>query len=232
MKGRILDIGVISGEDGKRYEFSLVDILNQADLLPSQIIGLNVDFVANEGKATQIYLLTNDNKEFSKSFKNQDSELFQIKIFYIIGILISGFYFLDLGFFSSFVAFVLEIIAIYKVKNLTKSKTILKNFVVQAIIPSLAFIVIGSFGFMALFEQTISIIGLLIGGGLFLASLVYMYKFYDELSKLTNEDLFFYVFVCKFLRIFALFIGLGWLVYLLALSLEILAWLKTKEFSR
>ena len=54
MKGTVLAHGVISAQDGHRYSFTQEDVKSQDKIQ----IGDEVDFVANGGKASEIYVIS------------------------------------------------------------------------------------------------------------------------------------------------------------------------------
>ena len=54
MKGTVLAHGVISAQDGHRYSFTQEDIKSQGEIK----IGDEVDFVANNLKANEIYVIS------------------------------------------------------------------------------------------------------------------------------------------------------------------------------
>ena len=54
MKGTVLAHGVISAQDGHRYSFTQEDVKSQDKIK----IGYEVDFVANGGKASEIYVIS------------------------------------------------------------------------------------------------------------------------------------------------------------------------------
>ena len=56
MKGKILGYGVISGDDGLRYHFQPSDIVNLENKDPNKLSGAEVDFVANNGNASEIFI--------------------------------------------------------------------------------------------------------------------------------------------------------------------------------
>jgi hypothetical protein len=71
MKGKILDFnlqegkGIISGNDGKRYEFEIKEWKEQTPLQKNDI----VDFEVNEEKALKIYLLETPDKKIKENIK-------------------------------------------------------------------------------------------------------------------------------------------------------------------
>ncbi|EMZ38562.1 hypothetical protein [Helicobacter bilis] len=58
MQGKILGLGVIRGDDGNRYSFSLDDIANLSGYNSRNLAGYQVDFeIDEENKAKDIFIL-------------------------------------------------------------------------------------------------------------------------------------------------------------------------------
>lgn len=49
MKGKVLGLGVISGDDGNRYEFDVAEVQNLNNANPQTLVGKQVDFIPNGG---------------------------------------------------------------------------------------------------------------------------------------------------------------------------------------
>ena len=80
MKGKILEYGVILGDDGRKYSFSYDDIMNLSQKGRQKLENLRVDFIQNDESATEIYLLIKENSrtenEIQKAeFKNAESDI-------------------------------------------------------------------------------------------------------------------------------------------------------------
>ena len=78
VKGKILEYGVILGDDGRKYSFSYDDIMNLSQKGRQKLENLGVDFIPNDESATEIYLLIKENSrtesEIQKAeFKNAES---------------------------------------------------------------------------------------------------------------------------------------------------------------
>lgn len=79
MKGKILEYGVILGDDGRKYSFSYDDIMNLSQKGRQKLENLGVDFIPNDDRATEIYLLIKENSrtenEIQKAeFKNAEND--------------------------------------------------------------------------------------------------------------------------------------------------------------
>lgn len=57
MRGKVLGIGLISGDDGNRYSFEPSDISNLGKRTLEGLTGCEVDFQVNEGKANNIFIV-------------------------------------------------------------------------------------------------------------------------------------------------------------------------------
>lgn len=57
MRGKILAIGVISADDGNRYDFEPSDISNLGKRSAKSLIGCEVDFQIQENKASSIFII-------------------------------------------------------------------------------------------------------------------------------------------------------------------------------
>ena len=61
MKGKILEYGIILGDDGLKYSFSYDDIMNLSQKGRQKLENLGVDFIPDNDTATEIYLLIKEN---------------------------------------------------------------------------------------------------------------------------------------------------------------------------
>ena len=61
MKGKILEYGIILGDDGLKYSFSYDDIMNLSQKGRIGLENLGVDFIPDSDTATEIYLLIKEN---------------------------------------------------------------------------------------------------------------------------------------------------------------------------
>ena len=78
MKGTVLAHGVISAQDGHRYNFTQEDIKSQGEIK----IGDEVDFVANDGRANEIYVIN----------KILNSKISNIRTLALVGVCLSILY--------------------------------------------------------------------------------------------------------------------------------------------
>lgn len=151
-------------------------------------------------------------------------------------------------------AIVLLFLVVVSVKKGSQSTTLLKNFILSIIIPFVGGILIaiivaasafgnaaaiyttGNVGIMNAIFSGIGIVGIIIGIIVMLSCWVFMYRYYKELTYITNDNLFFYAFVCRligcFLSIIPLISFIGGLFLLADLVVEAIAWFRVKEIRK
>lgn len=111
MKGIVLAHEVISAQDGHRYSFTQEDVKSQDKIK----IGYEVDFVANGGKANEIYVIS----------KILNTEISSIRTLALIGTCLPILSFIPyVGFLFSIAGFICLLIAILKLANLVNSPTL------------------------------------------------------------------------------------------------------------
>ncbi|TKX29620.1 hypothetical protein CQA38_02265 [Campylobacter sp. MIT 12-5580] len=253
MQGKILGAGAIRGDDGKRYSFKLEEVKNLNGKSEEQLVGAVVDFEIenDEAKAifiTQSALLAGVNLDFANfdmkaingSFISSD-DINAVKFRAILGIVCGIFSVIPfVGWLFSIAGIVFMILAILSVCKLTQDKKLLIFYIASAVL--LFFGALGvAYTYTALFFALA--FGTIAGGVMFMfilgvlfiiAGLVLKFFYYKMLANVTNEPFFIYAFialvVASLLQIpqNALF-WLGYLVAIVAVVLEIIAWLKFKE---
>lgn len=149
---------------------------------------------------------------------------------------------------------VLLFLVVVSVKKGSQSTTLLKNFILSIIIPFVGGIIIaivtvismagnafvlyktGEIGVMNAVFGGVGIIGIIVGIIVILSCWVFMYRYYKELSYITNDRLFFYAFVCRligsFLSIIPFINFIGGLFLLADLVVEAIAWFRVKEIRK
>lgn len=70
MKGKILEYGVILGDDGLKYSFSYDDIMNLSQKGQHKLENLGVDFIPDNDTAAEIYLLIKENSATENDTEN------------------------------------------------------------------------------------------------------------------------------------------------------------------
>ena len=160
MQGKILSPQLISGDDGKRYEYDKNDVVNLGDKDLALLTGSQVDFLSfDERMAKSIYIIA-ENVNVS-SILSADSissarakALWGIGLLFFSFILYIGYFFIlilsvekiiDIGHFFNFiilyiwliiaiVSLVLYSMAIYSVRKAAASKSLFKNYIIAVII--------------------------------------------------------------------------------------------------
>ena len=112
MKGTVLAHEVISAQDGHRYSFTQEDVKSQDKIK----IGDEVDFVANGGKASEIYVISKN---------TSSSETDNIRTLALVGACLPILSFIPyVGSLFSIAGFICLLIAILKLANLVNSPTL------------------------------------------------------------------------------------------------------------
>ena len=73
MKGKILEYGVILGDDGLKYSFSYDDIMNLSKKGQHKLENFGVDFIPDNDTATEIYLLIKENSATQTDLARENS---------------------------------------------------------------------------------------------------------------------------------------------------------------
>ena len=161
MQGKILSPQLISGDDGKRYEYDKNDVVNLGNKDLAMLTGSQVDFVIfDERVAKSIYIIA-ENVNVSGILSADSISSARAKALWGLGILffislfyISGSFFIstlsveqiiDLGLqFFNFITYIGQIIAIvglvlysmaiYSVSKAAASKSLFKNYIKAIII--------------------------------------------------------------------------------------------------
>nr|WP_321432817.1 hypothetical protein [uncultured Campylobacter sp.] len=242
MQGKLLSPQLISGDDGKRYEYDKNDVINLDGKDLALLTGSQVEFVSFDDRvAKSIYIILSADS-ISSARANA-----------LLGIGFQIFNFIPyIGQIIAIVGFVLYSMAIYSVSKAVASKSLFKNYIKA--------VIIGFFGFFLVFILAI-IFGLsmgmltnnryvfigagmmavlLLGAMLALIVSIYFYRMHAELARLSGGSLFLwsfwihavsvflclvYVFIYFIFVVFAsIFIFLGSAGFIVALVLLFIAW--------
>ncbi|MDY4445559.1 MAG: hypothetical protein SPE61_04445, partial [Campylobacter sp.] len=148
MQGKILSPQLISGDDGKRYEYDKNDVINLGNKDLAVLTGSQVDFVSfDERVANSIYII-NENINVSGILSADRISSARAKALWGIGILIFSFIpdiglqffnfipdiWQNIGYIIGIVIFVLYSMAIYSVSKAAASKSLFKNYIIALII--------------------------------------------------------------------------------------------------
>ena len=243
MQGKILSPQLISGDDGKRYEYDKNDVINLGDKDLAVLTGSVVDFVSfDERVAKSIYIIS-ENVNVSGILSADRIRPARTMALWGIG----------LEFFScipyigenikliiGIASFVLYSMAIYSVSKAAASKSLFKNYIITAIIGFL-----GAFFFMLSImlldnSEHVSIgtkvIAVLLLAMIALIVAIYFYKIHAELARLSGSSLFlwsFWIFVVSvpLYFVFGIFTGFagftnfaGFVVSIIVLVPLFVAW--------
>ncbi|MCI6579375.1 MAG: hypothetical protein MSC50_03770 [Campylobacter sp.] len=219
MQGKILNPQLISGDDGKRYEYDKNDVVNLGNKDLALLTGSQVDFVSfDERVAKSIYIIS-ENVNVSGILSVDSISSARAKALWGIGILIFSFIpdiglqffnfipdiWQNIGYIIGIVIFVLYSMAIYSVSKAAASKSLFKNYIIA--------LIISFFGFSLLmlaiiFDAIVDVLAnskdvgigasmmavLLFGGMLVLIVEIYFYKIHAELARLSGSSLFLWSF--------------------------------------
>ena len=225
MKGIVLAHGVISAQDGHRYSFTQEDVKSQDKIK----IGNEVDFVANGGKASEIYVIS----------KILNTEISSIRTLALVGACLSIFGFI--GGVLYIPGFICLLIAILKLANLVNSPTLKRNYILSAIssVIGVVLILIGAFlGMSSSIGATnsnggftfspIVIILLVLGVIISIYSLYKIFLTYKELSQISGDKFFLYYAIFFIIGIATMMVLVGYILLIVATILHIIAWYRFK----
>ena len=224
MKGTVLAHEVISAQDGHRYSFTQEDVKSQDKIK----IGDEVDFVANNLKANEIYVIS----------KILNTEISSIRTLALVGACLSIFGFI--GGVLYIPGFICLLIAILKLANLVNSHALKRNYILSAIssVIGVVLILIGAFLGMSssigatsnngfTFSPTVIIL-LTLGVIIFIYSLYIMFLAYKELSQISGDKFFLYHAILFIIGIATMMVLVGYVLLIVATILHIIAWYRFK----
>lgn len=188
MNGKILGNGVISGNDGKRYHFEPSDIKNLDGRDISQLSGKEVDFVAQDDKASEIFItqsagLNINTQNIRQIFSSSNLTTIKTLMFISIALTVFGNIALNAEMNRGFVVFwyifssAAFIYASYLIKKVAHSNIILISAVAAEIC-----LILGNDIFIGEYN-TLAIIFILI-------YFEFRRRYYCELALLTSQWLF------------------------------------------
>ena len=247
MQGKILSPQLISGDDGKRYEYDKNDVVNLDGKDLAMLTGSQVDFVSfDERVAKSIYIIT-ENVNVSSILSADSISSARLKACWGLGL--QFFNFIPyIGQIIAIVGFVLYSMGVYSVAKAAASKSLFKNYIIAVIISflgvflvfMLALIFGVSMGVLANSEDVgvgASMIAvLLLGGVIALIVAIYGYKIHAELARLSGSSLFLWAFwinvvsVILCLSVFGIFVGFAG--FIIAWVLLFVAWWGFKKLEK
>ena len=247
MQGKILSTQLISGDDGKRYEYDKNDVVNLGDKDLAILTGSQVDFVSFDERVAKSIYIINENVNVSSILSADSISSARLKALWGLGLQFFNFspY---IGQIIAIVGFVLYSMAIYSVSKAAVSKSLFKNYIIAVIISflgvflvfMLALIFGVSMGVLANSEDVgigASMIAvLLLGGVIALIVAIYGYKIHAELAGLSGSSLFLWAFwinvvsVILCLSVFGIFVGFAG--FIIAWVLLFVAWWGFKKLEK
>ncbi|MCI7013808.1 MAG: hypothetical protein MR878_00265 [Campylobacter sp.] len=238
MQGKILSPQLISGDDGKRYEYDKNDVENLGGKDLALLTGSQVEFVSFDNRVAKSVYIIAENRNVSSILSADSISSARTKALWGLGLLFFssipyiGYFFIltpnirkiiDLGleFFSfipyighigkiiAIVSFVLYSMAIYSVRKAAASKNLFKNYIIAVIISFL-----GIFLFFMLAPSGASDMSavLLLGTMIILIAAIYLYKIHAELAGLSGSSLFlwsFWIYTVSVLLCFVFIMSFG-----------------------
>ena len=242
MQGKILSPQLISGDDGKRYEYDKNDVINLDGKDLALLTGSQVDFVSFDERAAKSIYIINENVNVSSILSADSISSARVKALWGIGLLVFSFilyigqnfnFIQDIGHIGQIIAIVglvLYSMAIYSVRKAAASKSLFKNYIIA--------VIISFFGFFPLIPAIMSLLlpVILVGTLIALIVAIYLYKIHAELARLSGSSLFlwsFWIFVVSVLLyfVFGIFTGFagftnfaGFVVSIIVLVPLFVAW--------
>ena len=222
MQGKILSTQLISGDDGKRYEYDKNDVVNLGNKDLAMLTGSQVEFLSFDKRVAKSIYIIAENLNVSSILSADSISSARAKALWGIGLLFFNFILYigllfvnfiqdiwqNIGHIIIIVSFVLYSMAIYSVSKAAASKSLFKNYIIAVII---------SFFGLSLLMLAIIMMGvsavLLFGGMLVLIVEIYFYKIHAELARLSGSSLFLWSFwinvvsVLLYLSVFIIFTG-------------------------
>ncbi|MDD6161407.1 MAG: hypothetical protein PUB35_01175 [Campylobacteraceae bacterium] len=223
MQGKILSPQLISGDDGKRYEYDKNDVVNLDGKDLALLTGSQVEFLSFDKRVAKSIYIIAENRNVSSILSADSISSARTKALWGIGlqffnfILFFNFIILYIGPIIAIVGFVLYSMAIYSVSKAAASKSLFKNYIIA--------VIISFFGFFLFFmlapsdASSASDLNTLFSlcPIIALIAAIYLYKIHDELAGLSGSSRFlwsFWIFVVSAPLCFLLIISLGFAAFL------------------
>ncbi len=243
MKGKILDSGVISGEDGHRYGFDLANIKNLEGRNIQSLVGSEVDFEIDGENAISIYITSTS---FANNLLSQNTKSIKTKFFIAIGcVILSVIPFI--GFLFSIAGFVFTLLAVIALNKAAQSTTLLRNYLISIGIGIGGFVIAGILGGASLVGMVYSsgslesinieaivasgsfIVAMIVGVIATIGMFVFMLLFMRELAYITNQKLFLYAIYTTLIGGLTLTIFIGYAFMIASFVMYIIALVKFQE---
>ena len=209
MQGKILSPQLISGDDGKRYEYDKNDVVNLGNRDLALLTGSQVDFVSFDERVAKSIYIINENVNVSGILSADRISSARTKALWGIGLLFFNFI-PYIGHIIAIVGFVLYLMAIYSVSKAAASKSLFKNYIIAVISGFLGFFLLIP-AIMSLANSEHVSIGASMIAVLLLAMIaliiatIYGYRMHAELARLSGSSLFlwaFWIFIIAWVLLF------------------------------
>ena len=224
MQGKILSPQLISGDDGKRYEYDKNDVINLDGKDLAVLTGSQVEFLSFDKRVAKSIYIIAENLNVSSILSADSIRSARLSALWGIGLLIFSFILffnfiiLYIWLIIAIVSFMLYSMAIYSVSKAAVSKSLFKNYIIAVIISFLdVFLVFklapsgaSSSSDLNTFVSLCPMIALI--------AAIYLYKIHDELAGLSGSSRFlwsFWIFVVSVPFCFLLIMSLGFFVFFL-----------------
>lgn len=257
MKGKILGSGIISGDDGNRYNFEVADIANLDNRNPDNLAGYEVDFEINENMAKSIFItgggnsINMDINEIQGKLMANDVSGIRFKFLlsiglYVLGSIIALIPFIGwvLGPIIYISGYVVLFLAVIGLKRASESKTLLRNlvfsFVIIFIVVAIAFAIAGSalidgFDRFDSYDSAAGT-GLIVTAIICLVGLIIAIVFYvlysRELAFITGQKFLIWSVYVNILGALTTAIFIGYLLLIVAFILNIVGFWKFSEIRK
>lgn len=245
MQGKILAENLISGNDGNRYKFDISDVENLKGESMQNIVGREVDFQVQENMAKSIFLA-------QKTGVGNVGELIGDNS--VQGIRIKGYcslmiYLWEIPFLGQILAIlgvIASILVVVSIQKVSGSTTLFRNYIIPLLLNIIAGTIMAfSIGFGTLgmavgssrsfnFDMLLSSfgIGTIVAIVIFVVAFYFKYQYIKELATITNQRYFLYAFFASIIGAVTAIILIGFLFFLAALILEVMAWNRLSEIRK
>ena len=262
MQGKILSPQLISGDDGKRYEYDKNDVINLDGKDLAVLTGSQVEFLSFDKRVAKSIYIIAENLNVSSILSADSISSARLSALWGIGLLFFNFI-LDIGllFFNfipdiwknivpiiGIVGFVLYSMAIYSVRKAAASKNLFKNYIKAIITTFLCsyFFLMPAIKLLNSEHVDIftSVIAVFVFALIALIAANYLYKIHAELARLSGSSLFlwsFWIFVVSVPLLFLFILSLGFAFFffipgfvglIIAWMLLFVAWWRFKKLEK
>ena len=193
MQGKILSPQLISGDDGKRYEYDKNDVINLDGKDLAVLTGSQVEFVSFDKRVAKSIYIIAENINVS-SILSAD-RISSARANALLGLGLQIFNFIPyIGQIIAIVGFVLYSMAIYSVSKAAASKSLFKNYIIAVIISFFCFFIYFMLAPSGAPSTSDFIAMGLLGTMIILIAAIYLYEIHYELARLSGISLFLWSF--------------------------------------